>query len=162
MKSSHKYTVAGHTFIITLPEGFESGQYLAPYAPFASDASEDEPLITLNVALTENLKNVAKGKVKEIFNDEAPYFWLFEDEQNAEEWFFGFSYSKKHPDCILRVSPDYSEGSIYVPEEYAEKLTEFALSNAMMLMYTFKTSAYDTLLVHASVIENDGGGYMFL
>lgn len=162
MESSHKYTVAGHTFVITLPEGFRQETYLSPYSPFASEESSDEPLITLHVALADNLKNVAKGKVKEIFNDEAPYFWLFEDADNAAEWFFGFSYSRKHPDCILRVSSDYSEGTIYVPKEYAEKLTEFALSNAMMLLYTFRTSAYETLLVHASVIENNGGGYMFL
>ena len=44
----------------------------------------------------------------------------------------------------------------------AEKLTEFALSNAMMLMYTFRTSPYETLMTHSSVIMHDGGGYMFL
>ena len=76
MESSHKYTVAGHTFVITLPEGFRQETYLSPYSPFASEESSDEPLITLHVALADNLKNVAKGKVKEIFNDEAPYFWL--------------------------------------------------------------------------------------
>ena len=32
----------------------------------------------------------------------------------------------------------------------------------MMLLYTFRSSAHETLLVHASVIENDGKGYMFL
>ena len=32
----------------------------------------------------------------------------------------------------------------------------------MMLLYTFRTSAHETLLVHASVIEYEGRGYMFL
>ena len=41
-------------------------------------------------------------------------------------------------------------------------MLEFTISNAMMLLYTFRTVRHDTLLVHASVIENDGGGYMFL
>jgi hypothetical protein len=39
---------------------------------------------------------------------------------------------------------------------------EFSLSNSMMLLYTFNTSAYDTLMIHASVIAYKGGGYVFL
>ena len=116
----------------------------------------------MKVALVDRLRDIADGNVKEIFNDEAPYFWIFEDSGNPSEWFFAFSYTKSHPDCILKVSPDFSDAVVYVLAEYAEKLVEFALSNAMMLLYTFRTSACETLLVHASVIENDGGGYMFL
>lgn len=162
METSHKYTVAGHTFVITLPEGFGKEKYLSPYAPFEADESDALPLITLKVTLTDSLKGVAEGTVKEILNDEAPYFWIYEDAEDPTKWFFAFSYTKNHPDCILKVSQDYSNAVVYVPRAYAEKLTEFALSNAMMLLYTFRTTPHDTLLVHASVIENDGGGYMFL
>jgi hypothetical protein len=44
----------------------------------------------------------------------------------------------------------------------ADKLTDFALSNSLMLLYTFRTSPYETLLVHASVIRHNDGGFMFL
>lgn len=162
METSHKYKVAGHVIVITLPEGYDRDQYLSPYEPFAYDGHNEEPLVTLNITLTDNLRNIANGKVKEIFNEEAPYFWLFEDEDKSSEWFFGFSYSKQHPNCILKTSADYSVGTVYVPSEHADKLIEFALSNSMMLLYTFRSSAHETLLVHASVIENDGKGYMFL
>ena len=162
METSHKYKVAGHTFVISLPEGYDRDKYLSPYEPFACDGSDEQPLITLRIALTDNLKEKAEGNVKEIFNDEAPYFWLYEDKANPSEWFFGFSYSKEHPDCILKTSPDYSEGVVYVPARHADRLIEFSLSNAMMLLYTFRTSAHETLLVHASVIEYEGRGYMFL
>ena len=30
METSHKYTAAGHTFVITLPDGFEGDEYLSP------------------------------------------------------------------------------------------------------------------------------------
>lgn len=162
METSHKYTVAGHTFSISLPEGFEKEKYLSPYSPFEAEESDAQPLITLKVALADNMKDIAQGKVKEILNDEAPYFWIIEETGNTSEWFFAFSYTKEHPDCILKVSPDYSNATVYVPTKYAERLVEFALSNAMMLLYTFRTSQHETLLVHASVVENDEGGYMFL
>ena len=44
----------------------------------------------------------------------------------------------------------------------AERLTDFAISNSMMLLYTFRTSPFETLMVHASVIRHNDGGYMFL
>ena len=162
METSYKYTVAGHTFSITLPEGFEQENYLSQYLPFADEGSESQPIISLNVQITDNLRNKADGKVKEIFNEEAPYFWIFEDNNDPSEWFFGFSHTKNHPDCIVRVRADYSEGTAYVQKGTEERMLEFTISNAMMLLYTFRTVRHDTLLVHASVIENDGGGYMFL
>ena len=55
-----------------------------------------------------------------------------------------------------------SDNVVYVPSAYASRLAEFALSNAMMLLYTFRTNPYDTLMVHASVISHRGGAYMFL
>ena len=113
MESSHKYTVAGHTFVITLPEGFRQETYLSPYSPFASEESSDEPLITLHVALANNLKNVAKGKVKEIFNDEAPYFWLFEEAEG--EFYTG------HAPNYVKV---YAKGENLHNEIRTVKLTE--------------------------------------
>ena len=162
METSYKYTVAGHTFVITLPEGFEGDEHLSAYTPFTAEENAPDPIFSLKVCLTDSIKEVAEGKVKEIFNDEPPYFWLFEDVKDPQEWFFGFSYSKNHPDCIVRVTPDFSEGRVYLKRPNAEHMLEFAISFAMMLLYTYRTCPHDTLLVHASVIENDGGGYMFL
>lgn len=163
MENSYKYTVAGHTFRIILPEGYTDEMYLDQYSSFASEG--EEPLFTLRVSLTDSLREAACGKVKDIFNDEAPYFWLFERDEAQEgmyPWFFGFSYSRRHPDCILHASEDFRNAVVHVSSADPEKLLTFALSNAMMLLYTFTTAFYDTLLVHASVVSYKGGGYMFL
>ena len=160
MENSYKYSVAGHVFRIVLPEGYTKEDCLRPYSPFEIADDAVEPLFTLKVELISSLRGTVTGQVKEIFNDEAPYFWLFEDE--SQKWFFGFSYTKKHPDCILVSSEDYRDSVVYVPEQYASRLLEFSLSNAMMLLYTFCTTPLDTLMVHASVTKKDGKGYMFL
>ena len=39
---------------------------------------------------------------------------------------------------------------------------KFGLNNALMLVYAFASAPYATLLMHASVIRNDGRGYLFL
>lgn len=163
MENSYKYTVAGHTFRIILPDGFTDGKYLEQYSSFASDAAD--PLFTLRVSLADNLSDVAGGAVKDIFNDEPPYFWLF-DRTDAREgmypWFFAFSYHKSRPDCVLHASEDFTDAVVYVPSAEACRLVSFALNNAVMLLYTFTTAFHDTLLVHASLISYKGGGYMFL
>lgn len=158
MGKSYKYEVAGHLFQVTLPENIAAETCLSPYQPFAVD-TENDPLFTLRLEYAEDLKSLNPGAVKECFNDEAPYFWIFDD---CGKFNFGFSYTKSHPDCILKPSDDFSSSVVYVPAARAERLTEFALSNAMMLLYTFRTSPYETLMVHASVIRHNEGGYMFL
>jgi hypothetical protein len=153
-----KYDVAGHLFGVLLPDDIDAGQYLAAYAPFSSDRT-DAPLFTLRVEYVEDLKTTDPGKPKECLNDEAPYFWIFDKDGKFN---FGFSYSKSRPDCILLPSEDFSDSVVYIPVSMADRLTDFAISNSMMLLYTFRTSPYETLMVHASVIRHNDGGYMFL
>ena len=160
MENSYKYVVAGHAFVVTLPEGFSKEEHLSPYEPFLCDDESVKPLFSLRVEFADDLHDANPGVVKDVMNDEAPYFWLF---QSGESRFsFGFSYTKNHPDCILVPSEDYRENVVYIPKAYASRLMEFSLSNAMMLLYTFNTSAYDTLMIHASVIAFEGKGYVFL
>lgn len=169
MENSYKYTVAGHTFCISLPQGFDKETHLSPYAPFEDQTTDSKPIINLRVEIVKSIRECACGQVKDVFNDEAPYFWLFErgemDSPLSKElapYYYGFSYTKKHPDCLVVAASDYSEAVVYVPEVYAYRLVEFALSNAMMLLYTFRTTGTDTLMIHASVVSYEGKGYVFL
>ena len=159
MEKMYKYTVAGHTFGVTLPNGYSQDEYLKPYLPFVA-ADDSEPLFSVRLAFSKTLKELKPGKVRECLNDEAPYFWMFEREDGLFN--FAFSYTKNHPDCLVIPSAGLKEANVYVPEAYANRLVEFAISNAMMLLYTFNTTPLDTLMVHASVIAYQGGAYMFL
>lgn len=162
MEKSNKYTVAGHTFEVVLPDGYSKEEYLSPYSPFEVAGADVEPLFRLSLKVTDELRALNPGKVRHCLNEEAPYFWIFEPEDAPGRFNFGFSYSKTRPDCILMPSEDYCDNTVYVPSAYADRLAEFALSNSMMLLYTFKTTPLDTLMVHASVVAHEGKGYMFL
>ena len=159
METLYKYAVAGHAFGVLLPDGFPAQEYLKPYEPFAA-SSDVDTLFTLRLATVGSLKETTPGKVRECLNDEAPYFWIFEDEDG--KFNFGFSYTRERPDCILKTCADFVDNVVYIPASSSERIAEFAISNAMMLLYTFCTSPYQTLMVHASVIRHDGLGYMFL
>ena len=156
MEKSNKYTVAGHTFEVFLPDGYSKEEYLSPYSPFEVAGADVEPLFRLSLKVTDELRALNPGKVRHCLNEEAPYFWIFEPEDAPGRFNFGFSYSKTHPDCILMPSDDYCDNTVYIPSAYAERLAEFALSNSMMLLYTFKTTPLDTLMVHASFSDEAG------
>ena len=160
MEKIYKYTVAGHSFAVCLPEGCSQEEHLQPYIPFTSPDQSVEPLFTLRLAFIDDLKSLNPGIVRECLNDEPPYFWMLEREDG--EYNFAFSYSKKYPDCILVPADDYKDNVVYVSSSHPYSVIEFALSNAMMLLYTFNTTPYDTLMVHASVVAHDSGAYMFL
>lgn len=160
MRKSYKYSVAGHVFVVSLPDGFSKEDCLRPYEPFI-DASSSEPLFSLTVELTGDLHAVSPGDVVDCMNEEPPYFWIFGHERGTS-YNFGFSNWKNRPDCILKPSEDFRTNVLFVEESGADKFLEFSISNAMMLLYTFCTAPYDTLMVHASVIAHDGGAYMFL
>lgn len=154
---TRRFDVAGHMFEVTLPDSLPE-DILCPYMPFITEC-QGEPLFKLKLLLADDLASVSKGRLKECFNDEPPYFWMFEKNGRYN---FAFSYSKEKPDCILMPSLEYTDNVLYVSRKDAERLAGFALSNAMMLLYAFKTMEHETLMVHASVISYDSGGYMFL
>ena len=155
----HKYIVAGHLFGISLPEGLSPERILAPYEPFTTDC--DAPAIfTLRLETVDSFDGKLSGRVVDCFNDEAPYFWIFEDESG--EYFFGFSYSKDAPDCVLKISDTFADSTVYILKAGVDRFADFAVNNSAMLLYAFATSDYDTMLVHASVISWADGGYMFL
>ena len=164
MEKSYKYTVAGHTFSVFLPEGYSQEDCLRPYAPF--EAFDDDVLFSLRVRIVEDLHDVLPGKVVDCLNQEAPYLWLFQPQDGSMKtplkFNFGFSYSKSRPDCILVPAPDLKDNVVYLPAATAKRSIEFAISNSMMLLYTYCTAPYETLMVHASVVAHKGGGYMFL
>ena len=152
------FDVAGHVFRVIVPEILSPEDHLGPYLPFRTDDNH-EPLFTLRVALTDSLASVPSGRVRDCMNDEAPYLWLMEKNGRFN---FAFSYTRERRDCILMPSLEYTDNVLYVQRDSAGRILDFAMSNALMLLYTYKTAPYDTLMVHASVIASDGGGYMFL
>lgn len=148
------YTVAGHTFAVVFPSGMDTGEALVPYEPFADEA-EEAPLFELEVMDGKAFHLSDTGDLWQCFHDEAPYLWLYRRESS---YVFGFSNRREQPECLLFTSEDYRRGHLHL---FGCPLS-FALSNSLMLLYAFNTATFDTLLVHASVVEQMGAAYLFL
>lgn len=153
------YTVAGHTFDIILPSGVFSRDFLSQYAPFEEAESGRKPLFSLELVFCDDLESVS-GTLKERYNDEPPFFWLYEKEG---EYRFGFSLSDKRTGCVVVPAPGgLGRNVVYVPSGASRAHSLFALNNAMMLLFTLCTTPLDTLMIHASVTCHKGRAFVFL
>ena len=149
------YTVAGHSFAVVLPDELADTMPLKSYEPFLCECVSS-PLFVLEVKLADNLSDCNVGDLLQCMNEEAPYIWVY---RNGDTYDFGFSNTRKNPECLLHTSSGYSQNILYIP---SQGNAEFALNNSLMLLYAFTTAASDTLLVHASVIRKGDYAYMFL
>lgn len=76
-----------------------------------------------------------------------------------------------HEVCRMWLSNDYREGKAWIGDIQREGRgwigrtrgeRRYALDTALMLLYTFASSKYETLMMHASAVEYDGRAYLFL
>lgn len=61
--------------------------------------------------------------------------------------------------CLLQTNKDFSEGVCALNGDF--QMRQFGLNNALMMLYAFRGSFFDTLLIHASLVRNGGYGYAF-
>ncbi|MBR1576371.1 MAG: hypothetical protein IJ654_07995 [Bacteroidales bacterium] len=156
MKKS--FVVAGHRFSVEMPEGCPLWNMMGQYDPFEVPISEEDGVFSLT--LVQDLP----AREKEPVYTEAPH----EEGQSrielyrvGEGWRFEMAPLAKAPVCCVMESlADFSRAVFCIVPERRNAL--FALNNALMILYAFRTSGMDTLEMHSSVVLKDGKGYMFL
>ncbi|WP_297901631.1 hypothetical protein [uncultured Parabacteroides sp.] len=151
------YTVAHHTFGLEWPEGFSS-EVLRPYSFFRED-KDVMPIFTLVIKRSERLPIEKVGECLQCFHEEMPCTWLYRRE---EGYAFGFSNTFQEPEALLLPALSGQPAVLYVYTRDTPEQIAFALNNSLMLLYALSTASQDTLLVHASTIEKEGMGYLFL
>ena len=62
--------------------------------------------------------------------------------------------------CLLQANKDFSECKCALNGTY--NMRTFGLNNALMLIFAFAGSFHDTLLIHASLVRQNGYGYAFI
>ena len=150
------YTVARHTFAVSMPAD-ETGIALPSYEPFAVDAANaSKQLFALKVDNT--FYPSEKGELIGDFECGAADFGVYRLADGAYQMLIsppGGDYCG-----LLQTAPDFSTAIIATRGD--DGWRTFAVNNALMLMYAFASAEMGTLLVHASVIKNNGKGYLFL
>ena len=149
----YQFNVAGHPFSITAEENIP--EILSNLQPFIADNKEDTLFdITIDNSITPAWRGNKVGTFPcpsatfEVYRlDDGAYRILVSDENNI-------------PCAFIQGDADNKEFTITTRGN--SQNIEFGLNNSIMVIYTLCTAPFKTLLVHSSVVENNGRGYMFL
>lgn len=157
------YRVAGHRFSLTMADDSPLWGRLGNYAPFRVEG-RDEPLFSLE--LLEKMAPVEKVPVYTEKADEPdqPRIEIFRNgnpDDPRGEWIFEMAPVQRMNICSrMIVLEDFSRAQLAVSN--LESLGRFAVDNALMLLFAFRTAPLQTLELHASVVLHAGKGYLFL
>lgn len=140
--------------------GFQNDLRLLPsFATFRTEESEGRPLF-FRLRIDDTLRPVPKEQRERIRkfdtgNGETVVDLLSDG---------GYQYIIKdicgRECCLLRTNKDFDECECALNGNY--NMRSFGLNNALMLIFAFAGSRQDTLLIHASLVRQNGYGYAFI
>lgn len=182
MKELHSFCVGNHLFDLDITHELLSEKELVSYAPFRAVGcskdglvKEEKLLFTLTV-LPEIDKVLRKSTRIASFDDENGRMSLFATEdgglsivmlktnedkgQSVSTSVIGASSNNSQDSSNILISSDYRNAYLQLGSD--KKMFRYALDTALMLLYAFASAQNDTLLLHASVVEYEGKGYLFL
>ena len=149
------YKVGEHLFAIETKESIFS--LLPNYAPFETDEFGATHVFIIHVE--EGSMCAAEGW-ESVYTDRSdedmPRIEMY---RRGGEWRFLLSVNRDtEVVCSIRCDKNWSDVHVTMKEGFER----FAIDNAAMLIYAFRTVSLNTLLFHSSVTVRDGKAYMFL
>ena len=153
MKST-RFKVAEHIFDVCSAQT-DIVKILPNLEPFVSSC-DGEPLYTINI---DNSINPSwRGSRIGYFPCPSASFEVYRMDNGAYQILI--LQDEKIPCTFIESDCEYKQFSITT--RGSESSVAFGLNNALMVIFTICTSKHKTLLMHSSVVENEGKGYLFL
>ena len=159
MNSTHNFNIAELNVRLCFAESCINSIYLLPsFEPFRVQALKG-PLF-FQLLIDDTLRPYPKDKRKRIraFDtgngdtivdklDNGGYQYIIKDINGADC-------------CLLQTNKDFSDCRCALNGNYNMRC--FGLNNALMLIFAFAGSRINTLLIHASLVRQNGYGYAFI
>lgn len=152
---TYTFIVAGHPFSVQATEGVDLTGALAHYAPFAATSGPAQPPVFQLDVVPQGGMVLPDGLTEEFRqDDEGSQIRVYRTPGGAS-W-FEFSLWGKLSGTLL-ARPGFGQATLML-----EAHPDFAVNNALMVLYAMRTAPLRTALFHAAVIGNGGRGYLFL
>ena len=161
LKGIHDYTIAEHPIRIEfLEDGRNDTRLLPSFAPFEIEGRHEEETLFFQLTVDDTMRPEPKERRERIRKfdtgngetvvdlvDEGGYQYIIKDINGAEC-------------CLLRSDKEFRHCRCALNGNY--NMRSFGLNNALMLIFAFAGSRHDTLLIHASLVRQNGYGYAFI
>ena len=157
--SINDFRVAEHDIRIIFKDSDKNGMHLLPsFEPFR--AKNDGQNLFFHLTIDDTLRPIPKAQRERIRTFDTGNGDTVVD-QTADG---GYQYIIKdlrgHECCLLIANKNFSECHCALNGSY--NMRKFGLNNALMLIFAFAGSQQDTLLIHASLVRQNGYGYPFI
>ena len=161
LKGIHDYTIAEHPIRIEfLEDGRNDTRLLPSFAPFEIEGRHEEETLFFQLTVDDTMRPEPKERRERIRKfdtgngetvvdlvDDGGYQYIIKDINGAEC-------------CLLRSDKEFRRCRCALNGNY--NMRSFGLNNALMLIFAFAGSRHDTLLIHASLVRQNGYGYAFI
>lgn len=161
LKGIHDYTIAEHPIRIEfLEDGRNDTRLLPSFAPFEIEGRHEEESLFFQLTVDDTMRPELKERRERIRKfdtgngetvvdlvDDGGYQYIIKDINGAEC-------------CLLRSDKEFRRCRCALNGNY--NMRSFGLNNALMLIFAFAGSRHDTLLIHASLVRQNGYGYAFI
>lgn len=158
----HSYCIADWVIDIDF---VDENQYIGPqlipsFLPFVynNDSGDKDKLFTLTV--DNSLRPVPKSERKRIRVFDTGNGDTVVDRLHDGGYQYIIRNTSGYDCALLITNADFSECRCAIAGN--ENMCCFGLNNALMLIFAFAGSFHDTLLIHASLVRNEGYGYAFI
>lgn len=151
-----RYQIAGHFCEVAFDNAAYGESLMPSYAPFRTTA-EGKTLFRMTVDNTFCF--VSKGKEVGQFDCGGHNFGVYLLDNG--DYQFEISNERSEMCALLQANATFTDNKVaLIGNTFSE--CQFGLNNALMLVYAFAAAPYKTLLIHSSVVRQNGVGYLFL
>lgn len=159
MSSTHHFRIAelNLKLIFENPE-VNSMRLLPSFEPFQTKEQDGELFFKLDI--DDNLKPVPKTGRERIRTFDTGNGDTIVDLLDNGGYQFIIKDVKGYDCCMLQTNKDFSDCKCALNGNY--DMRTFGLNNALMLIFAFAGSRKQVLLIHASLVRQNGWGYAFI
>lgn len=153
---THRYKIASHFCEISFAEPHNTSALLPSFAPFETT---EEGTLLFQLTVDDSHQWVETGEEVGQFDCGGNNFGVY----HSTDGTYRFELANEcHLLCAtLETDATFKKCTVAL-KATGHNDREFGLNNAIMLVYAFASAPYGTLLMHSSVVRNNGKGYLFL
>ena len=157
--SINDFRVAEHDIRIIFKDSDKNGMHLLPsFEPFR--AKNDGQNLFFHLTIDDTLRPIPKEQRERIRTFDTGNGDTIVDQTDDGGYQYIIKDLRGHECCLLIANKDFSNCRCALNGSY--NMRKFGLNNALMLIFAFAGSQQDTLLIHASLVRQNGYGYPFI
>ena len=156
----NKFRIADHNLRIIFHDSSLNRIRLVPsLEPFRYNFEDDEEIL-FQLTVDDTLKPVSKEERERIRTFDTGNGDTVVDQLADGGYQYIIRDTKGNDCCLLQCNKDFSDCHCALNGNYNMRC--FGLNNALMLIFAFAGCQKDTLLIHASLVRQNGYGYAFI